>query len=215
MSSLLEIYYQSALDLKLPVRYFSASNCLEILLGNTSYFFIGRMVPLNFCSCYLLAQDKNTVHFLLKEAEIYNSESFYVDKDELPQREDLREYSVLMLKKRIIGIVEHVEVKGKRFVVSRDRKMNHENAIILEEIASVLNLDWLCLTIVCAEIDSPFYNQEWYITEMNTSPDITLYEQPDKGNKINVSRKLLKHLIHRHLFAYTYHRLAHYFSLEH
>lgn len=99
------------------------------------------------------------------------------------------------------------KARGSR-IVSLGDKIHHENAKILIDAANALNLDWISFNILCDDINQSFNTTTWFIIGVHCSPDITLYEMPDEGQKIRVSQKLLKHLIYQHKLFYLWHSLT-------
>ena len=62
------LYYTSALSLKLPITYDSATKRLHLSLGGNNYYFIASITPLNDASSIYLAKNKFALNQLLDNA---------------------------------------------------------------------------------------------------------------------------------------------------
>jgi cyanophycin synthetase len=63
-----QLFYENALRLKLPVHYLSDINCLKISLGNKNYIFLPFYAPFNNFGGVNLAKNKFAVNTLLKKS---------------------------------------------------------------------------------------------------------------------------------------------------
>ncbi|ARG96345.1 hypothetical protein [Legionella micdadei] len=90
-------------------------------------------------------------------------------------------------------------------IFSHGKKIHPENAKYLRKVANQTGLNYVGLDVLCEDINQPFSKTKWLILEANFNPDITLHEVPSQGKAVNVTRKVLKHLIYRHPVSYLYH----------
>lgn len=264
LNKILQTYYQSALNLKLPVIYVNEISSLNISFGKDNYFLLQGITHLNNASSIYLANNKQSTKSLLEHSGIsvpkgvtitekklnatplailvknlrfpvvikptlhnchdmnvlcniktYDELSRHLEKA-LPTissilveeyHAGLKAYRVLLLKNRIIAIVERVTQTVEEQVAFVEININKKNARYLRQAARVTGLELVALDIVCEHINHPFSTTKCFILGASFPPDITLYETPAMDKGIKISKKILLQLILRHPFAYLYHRL--------
>lgn len=87
-------------------------------------------------------------------------------------------------------------------LVSVDKKICKENRRLMARIAEALSVDFVGIDILCHDLMVPIEEDEWVIIEANTGPSIRIHEEPIDGARNHVTRKIIRHLIYRHPFAY-------------
>jgi hypothetical protein len=260
MNDYLKMYYNSALNLKLPVNYLPEIDGLEIALGKQSYFFIQKCTPLNTGSSIFINLQKQRTNFIIEEHHFKTPQSVMVSKEQFSQQthhdiiaeltmpvlikpvlttqsypnilikeiktldsqlkdafnhheflliqeahNELKKYRVLILKTSVIGVLELNQ--NDEPIMAYKNEIHVQNAKLLIQAAKTLSLEWVCFDVLCQNINVPFKNNPWFITDTYSTPDITPFEKPSHGIKNNVSRKVLLHLIYRHPLSYLYYRI--------
>lgn len=92
-------------------------------------------------------------------------------------------------------------------ILSHGKRIHPLNAKLLCQVARQAGLNYVGLDVRCEDINLAFSKSKWLILEANFNPDITIHVVPSEGKAVNVTKKVLKHLIYRHPFAYLCHRL--------
>ncbi|MDI9819237.1 MULTISPECIES: UDP-N-acetylmuramyl peptide synthase [unclassified Legionella] len=90
---------------------------------------------------------------------------------------------------------------------SHGRSIHPHNADYLRRAARLAGLELVGFDVLCEDIRQSFNKTKWLIIEANFGPDITLHEAANQGEKVEVSKIILRTLIRRHPFSYFYHRL--------
>lgn len=77
-----------------------------------------------------------------------------------------------------------------------------ENRKLMIQVANTLNLKLVGIDIQCEDINKPIKYPEGVIIEANEIPSIRIHEIPMHGPANLVTRKIMRHFIYRHPFAY-------------
>ncbi|WP_165485139.1 UDP-N-acetylmuramyl peptide synthase [Legionella rowbothamii] len=77
-----------------------------------------------------------------------------------------------------------------------------ENRKLMIRVANTLNLKLVGIDIQCEDINKPIKYPEGVIIEANEIPSIRIHELPMSGPANLVTRKIMRHFIYRHPFAY-------------
>ena len=87
-------------------------------------------------------------------------------------------------------------------IYSHGKKINAYNAQYLCLAAKAIGLNLVGFDILCEDINQSFKDTKLIIIEANFNPDTTIHEIPNKGIKVNVTKKILRQLIFRHPISY-------------
>ncbi|MFJ1269447.1 UDP-N-acetylmuramyl peptide synthase [Legionella lytica] len=77
-----------------------------------------------------------------------------------------------------------------------------ENRKLMVEVANTLSLKLVGIDIQCEDINKPIKYPDGVIIEANEIPSIRIHELPMQGRANRVTRKIMRHFIYRHPFAY-------------
>ncbi|MGE4348142.1 MAG: UDP-N-acetylmuramyl peptide synthase [Candidatus Berkiella sp.] len=77
-----KLYYQTALDLGLPVHFYSDEHCMQVKLENKYYYFKGSITPLNLRSDSFVSDNKAVMNKLLKDAGIPVANAALVSRED-------------------------------------------------------------------------------------------------------------------------------------
>lgn len=82
------------------------------------------------------------------------------------------------------------------------KKIGKENRKLMIRVANTLNLKLVGIDIQCEDINKPIKYPGGVIIEANEIPSIRIHELPMYGPANLVTRKIMRHFIYRHPFAY-------------
>ncbi|CAM4467783.1 MAG: Cyanophycin synthetase [Legionella sp.] len=82
------------------------------------------------------------------------------------------------------------------------KKICKENRKLMIQVANTLNLKLVGIDIQCDDINKPIKYPDGVIIEANEIPSIRIHEVPMYGSANLVTRKIMRHFIYRHPFAY-------------
>ena len=85
---------------------------------------------------------------------------------------------------------------------SLGKKIDRGNARLLCRAAKALDLNLVGFDVECSDIMLPMKAPRDVIIEANHNPDITIHENPMTGDKIQVTKIMLRRLIWKHPVAY-------------
>jgi len=89
-------------------------------------------------------------------------------------------------------------------IYSHGKQIHPENVAYFYRAAQVAGLYYVGFDVLCEDINKPFSTSKWMLIEANHCPDLTIHEIPHRGQKQPVVHLVLKQLIKRHPFAYSY-----------
>ncbi len=90
-------------------------------------------------------------------------------------------------------------------ICSLGKKIHPYNKRILCQLMKKMNLTYAGLDVLCENIEVAFKQNNWFLIEANTYPDVTMHEVPQKGKRVPVVKAVLAELIYSHPFSYLYH----------
>lgn len=80
-----KLYYQTALDLGLPVHFYPDEHCMELRLENKYYYFLGSVTPLNVRSDCFVSDNKAIMNKLLSDAGLPVAKAIAVSRQQFKQ----------------------------------------------------------------------------------------------------------------------------------
>lgn len=90
-------------------------------------------------------------------------------------------------------------------IYSHGKEIHPYNKRILSRLMKSIGLTYAGLDILCEDIHVAFGQNNWFIIEANSFPDLTLHEIPQQGKRASVAKNILTELIYCHPFSYLYH----------